>query len=130
MRNKSIKGIIGLIIFTIIALSTTMVKAVPQSFNWHSDGKGEFATTIVEGMWVMCIEKGGHLKETTYDKGEKEGTDYICWRCLEDAGEWDRTEFKDTEGDGKENLPSREILRLKNTGWHKKADPVKYKYQS
>ncbi len=130
MRNKSIKGIIGLIIFTIIALSTTMVKAVPQSFNWHSDGKGEFATTIVEGMWVMCIEKGGHLKETTYDKGEKEGTDYICWRCLEDAGEWDRTEFKDTEGDGKENLPSREILRLKNTGWPKKADPVKYKYQS
>ena len=55
-----------------MAVISTTVKAVPSSFFFNGDMYGEFATTVVEGYWIMCIKGGATLKQTTY-YGNEEG---------------------------------------------------------
>lgn len=63
--NKKIS--IGIITFFIIMLMTTVVHAAPPGeFDWVGDGQGAVATTQIGGYWILCIEKGGSLKTTTY----------------------------------------------------------------
>ncbi len=62
--NKKIS--IGIITFFIIMLMTSVVHAAPpEEFDFVHDG-GLFATIQIDGCWIMCIEKGGSLKTTTY----------------------------------------------------------------
>ena len=66
------KSIVTILIFIVIALLTTIVHAAPSSFFWKADDEGEVATIEIDGFWILCIEKGGHLRSTTYD-GEDAG---------------------------------------------------------
>lgn len=73
---------ISIIAFLIIMVMTTVVNAVqtkepPEEFDWKGDGKGETATTVIDGWWILCIEKGGALRTTTYTGPEKE-SGWIC----------------------------------------------------
>lgn len=105
------KSIVGALIFIVISLLTTFVSAAPESFFWKSDGAGEVATTIVDGLWALCIEKGGKLRTTTYS-GEDAGrySSTYCEKCDGDnvAKEWDGDKYQTKftvvkEGDGRTN---------------------------
>lgn len=96
---------ISILTFLIIILTATMVNAVnvveknepPEEFDWKGDGKGETATTVIKDKdnkewWVMCIEKGGALRTTTYTGPEKESG----WECKNNkpSGYWEGVKYQ------------------------------------
>lgn len=79
MKNKMIAAIIiGIVTMAI----STVAHAVPNMFYWVGDGIGEVATTIVDGTWILCSEKGGHLRTSMYFSDDtSQRTSSYCSEC-------------------------------------------------
>ena len=98
MNKKKI--CIGILAFLIIMLTATIVQAAgtpPDEFDWVPGGPskeegGEIATTFVDGCWILCIERGGQLKATTYT-GPERTTDWLC-RSNKPAGYWNGNKYQ------------------------------------
>lgn len=92
------KSIISILIFISIVLLTTLVNAaVPDFFYWKADGVGEIPTMSPgKDLWALCIEKGGHLKNTAYaaDDAGRRSAEY-CTKCNPNANkEWDGIKYQ------------------------------------
>lgn len=63
---------VSILAFIIIMLTATIVHAAstpPDSFSFNEDKSTKnFATSLtqIDGWWIMCMEKGGHLHDTKY----------------------------------------------------------------
>lgn len=87
------KSIVTILIFIVIALLTTIVHAAPSSFFWKADDEGEVATIEIDGFWILCIEKGGHLRSTTYD-GEDAGRKSEVFHGEAGSPEWEGNRYQ------------------------------------
>lgn len=93
MKNKSI---LAIIIFVLVLLVSTIASAVPDSFYFHGDGQGEFSTVKIGDTWILCIQKGGPLKETTYE-GEDAGRtsqEYCVYENGHVGPEWEGDKYQ------------------------------------
>lgn len=78
--NKKISIGIILTLFIIMLMTTVVHAAPPGEFDWTGDGQGAVATTQIGGYWILCIEKGGTLRTTTYN-GSPYGKGYSVQVC-------------------------------------------------